>query len=90
MKPSKIKNVWSYKGPKTALCLAGGSEAAGVGVGHRKAWGPRGWSGGMGGGGGVERWGADSDGDGEPGRKYPGLLIHLWSWGTGLLYLQES
>lgn len=39
---------------------------------------------------GVERWGADSDGDLEPGREYPGLLIHLWSWGTGLLYLQES
>lgn len=38
----------------------------------------------------VERWGEDSGGDGEPGREYPGLLIHLWSYGTGLLYLQES
>lgn len=37
----------------------------------------------MGGGEGVERWGADSDGDGEPGRKYLGCLC-LWSWGTGL------
>lgn len=25
----------------------------------------------------VERWGEDSGGDGEPGREYPGLLIHL-------------
>ena len=72
------------------LCLAGGSEAAGVEWGTGRPGDAGGGVGGWAGGGGVERWGANSDGDLEPGREYPGLLIHLWSWGTGLLYLQES